>query len=274
MLLALEHPGYGSFLKAHDLKERWIERSEEVQRSSLDRLGNEIGDPAMLAGIGIDAWNRSYYRTFKAFVAGPSAKDLAKVVKRILGFVSGPLILGAQFATALYVRFGLDLAQDAGTATLDQLGIEGDFRVTQALRDRFEAQGSKVLTRAYGNHVEELSRIVARAADPARALSVDEIADEIGQKWSLLTDRQARAIARTEVTRLWAYTQRRLIQKNGVEMVEWLSASGNPCPICLSLEASSPIPLSQLEVFPPLHVNCSCDLLPVLVSIEEPAFSL
>ena len=47
----------------------------------------------------------------------------------------------------------------------------------------------------------------------------------------------------------------------GVEYVDWVTSSGNPCGFCIDMEANGPYVITDIDE-PPAHPNCMCDLVP------------
>jgi hypothetical protein len=47
----------------------------------------------------------------------------------------------------------------------------------------------------------------------------------------------------------------------GVEYVDWVTSSGDPCTFCIDMEAGSPYALTDIDE-PPAHPNCMCDIVP------------
>lgn len=271
---ALAHPGFEAFLKSQDAKQEWVDRLTFYQHRSFEVLHAGIGSSEGLAQLGKDVWKAHPILATKAYVAGPSKEDAKAVVRSILARIKGPVDAAVRAAVRLYVAVSTDLAVEAGSKSLEMMGLRGQFQSSPALRQSFVARASKILDDAYGTHVDELSRIVARAASPALRLSEVEVAAAIERNWEVLTEKQARTIARTETTRLWGYTQREIMKRNGIEAVQWFAGGPDPCPLCTENEIVGPIALDDhfpsFDDAPPAHPNCQCDVIPIVVGWQSP----
>lgn len=194
---------------------------------------------------------------------------------------AGPVIeaLGAQVAAdqfqqgamAVYLGLGVDTTQEAGQFTLDVLGLNKTFAWASQrdfVRDRLAVRGSKIIQHAYGTHLKELQDLIVRATAPKEPMTIGQVTAEIRQQWPNLLRHEAERIARTETAFLWGRTSWYAMRANGVEEVLWLIATGpaigtrtaDVCELCLGYKEGSPYRMDDLDVIPPVHPNCRCDL--------------
>lgn len=197
------------------------------------------------------------------------------ILDRLLRGIREGIDAGRAGATSVYAGLGLDTGEDAGQYTLDALGLNRTFRwygQRDFLRDELAVRGSKIIQLLYGNHLEQLARIIADATNPAEPKTVDEVRKEILERWGQLTRAEAQRIARTETGIVWERTHWYAMRANGVRQVRWVVAHGPAigvrvgpvCPRCMALSAGSPYDMGELAEIPPAHPNCRCTLIPVL----------
>lgn len=104
-------------------------------------------------------------------------------------------------------------------------------------------------------------------------LTNDEIGQMISDKFDDISNYRGDMIARTETANAMGSGNLATMQENNVEQIEWVTAGGNPCPICQDNEDASPIDVG--DSFPsgddsePAHPNCECYTQGVLVDPED-----
>jgi hypothetical protein len=176
-------------------------------------------------------------------------------------------------AVQAYLGMALATSEDAGQFSLDRLGINRTFAWAQPrsmAQDLFAVRGSKVIENLVGNHLEELTKIIVRATDPTKPLTVLEVKSLVLEKWPELKDWQALRIARTETAAVWTTTSMNAYAANGITHFESLLANGptlelqqsEPCPICVEMAS-----IGRLDAhgeLPPWHPSCRCEAVPVL----------
>jgi SPP1 gp7 family putative phage head morphogenesis protein len=252
-------------------KVRWERRFE----SALKPLLGDVPSDAQLDELIREAqadWKAKGIE--KSLVEKGFGDRIRRAVEGLLRFMIGSAQDFKKGAMAVYMSLAADAGEDSGQHTLDSLGINKTWRwtgVRDMPRDLFQVRGSKVLQHAYGNHVEELAKIITDATDPAKPKTVDQVREEIRDRWSKLTRYEAQRIARTETASVWETTTYNAQRANGVEQFTWVVATGPSigppnseavCKICLSKAAKSPY--SGHFDLPPAHPNCRCTLIPSL----------
>lgn len=89
-----------------------------------------------------------------------------------------------------------------------------------------------------------------------------EVVKKQFQDYFGMQKRHAEAIARTETAYVQAQGRDQRYKKFGVEKVKWLLGS-NPCPKCIPFGGKI-FTWDDLPYQQPMHVNCTCDLAPVI----------
>lgn len=161
-----------------------------------------------------------------------------------------------------YIEVALRTGEVAGQYTLDQLGLDRTFAWAHPRnmgRALYEVRGSKVIQSMHGTHIDELAKIIGRATDPKRPMTIDQVTKEIRTKWDGLTRYQGERIARTETAAVWQGTSLNAMVANGCPDFDWLTG-GNPCPECVDAATGAPYTLAYLPDSPPLHPLCECEL--------------
>lgn len=114
--------------------------------------------------------------------------------------------------------------------------------------------------------------------------TVQEMRDRINAVYDQITKQNAMMIARTETTRITTWTNEQIYRSAGIEEKEWLVNPG-ACEFCVPYDGKI-VPMTgkfasrgdsttgadggelslnyETVKRPPLHVNCRCDLLPVI----------
>jgi SPP1 gp7 family putative phage head morphogenesis protein len=178
-------------------------------------------------------------------------------------------------AMALYVGLALDTAEEVGQLTLDALGLNRTFAWAHQrafARDAFAVRGSKIIHHAHGYHVDRLAEVVVRACNPTRPLTIGDLTKEIRTQWADVSRKNALRVARTESANVWERTNWYAMRANGVKQVQWIIATGPAigntvepvCEICLQRKVESPYVMDDMVIFPPVHPNCRCTLVPKL----------
>jgi len=269
-----------AWTRAGRTRDRWAPRL----RSALEQTWPAPTEATidLLAKAGSDEWARhasgaTEHAGEAVGKAVPSpSRVLDAVVAGVRHAVQGVVGSLADFrrgAMAVYMSVARDASEDAGQHTLDALGLNRTFRWTgqrDMPRDLFAVRGSRLIQKAYGSHLDELARIVARATDPARPRTQSQIKAEIAERWPALTRRQAERIARTETANVWETANYNTAIANGVNWFDVLIAHGPSigpptsqpvCPDCLRVAAGGPYPAQEAPELP-VHPNCRCTLVP------------
>lgn len=244
-------------------RDRW----EDRWASALSTLFPGPTDVGELAEAGVKDWSYVYK-------AGRPAPNGAAAGAGVVAQIGG-LSAFARGAMPVYLSLSRDTSEDAGQHALDVLGLNRTFRWTSARdmpRDMFQVRGSKIIQHAYGNHVDELRRMIVAATDPERPRTQGQIRREISDRWSQLTASQVARIARTETAAVWETSNLNAQVANDVRWFEILVAHGPSigpptslpvCPECLEAAAGGPYPLQEVPRVP-LHPNCRCATIPSL----------
>lgn len=250
-------------------KIRWEARAEPAFQSVLGTMPSDavIEELAFLA---TKDW-------------GTLSKGITEWVKHFndLGVRLHALFSSTSAAEAVYMSLAHDISEDAGQATLDTLGIDKTFLWTnprEMNRDVFSVRGSKIIQLAYGNHINELQKMIVRATDPAHPKTQSQVKAEIKKEWPRITNYDAKRIARTEVASMWETTNFNVQLNNGVTEFDWLIAKGpligppnseDVCKICLAKTAEGPYNARDLPL-PPAHPLCRCTTIPRLGKVWLP----
>jgi hypothetical protein len=261
----LRHPRPGVLAAAKRVR-RKMERSAERRFLAILGLVRRRVSPEDLARIATRAWARRKWLGLKKANSGPD-DVIGEVLARLRAATQG--VEGG--AMEGYLGLARDVGAVAGQATLDQLGIDATWRwtgVRQTIPDLYQARGSKIIQGLYGEHLDQLAALAARAADPANPMTIDQVTASIKAQWSDLETWQARRIARTETAIMWEKTSSSAMSLNGITRVEWIDFNAED-ELCLDNVAYGMVPMGESfpsgDSEPPAHPNCICDLIPVLI---------
>ncbi len=102
--------------------------------------------------------------------------------------------------------------------------------------------------------------------------STPEIARQIRSSFKTLESSKAQLIARTETIRASAEGSKTAYRRAGIAQVALLPAV-TACPICMAIAAENPYSTDDNTVYPPIHPNCRCTVIPVFDSTDVDAIS-
>jgi hypothetical protein len=253
-----------TWAQSYRAKDKLELRATKVAVSIVSPIHKELGG---VSGV-LNTLNQlDNHPDFFTRSTSPQAQSLQTALANLLkNRVSVP-----DAVIATYVSFSLEVGQVAGQSALDKLGIDSSFVWSDPQaegKSLFQARGSKIIQNAYGNHIDDLSRIIIEATDPANNLSIADVQATISKKWGELTSQQAMKIARTETASAWSQVTRETYRRNGVKSrrvaVAVDASTIDPiCEICLEAAAEGFIPIdstySNGADTPPFHPNCRCD---------------
>lgn len=135
-------------------------------------------------------------------------------------------------------------------------GAEGVHE--QVAADRIARFAARWLDQVTDTRVNRIAEILAKGGDGATLIAAIQAV--------LDSEQDADLIARTEATRAMNAAAMEAYRSAGVQKVQWITRSGNPCPICLANEAAGPRylgePFPSGDTAPPAHPHCECALIP------------
>ena len=175
---------------------------------------------------------------------------------------------------------------EQGDYVLDFLGTNGQFDVTSDVAVEFiHEYGAKLITGINETTREALSSTLAEGFDKGE--SVEELSKRVREVFTQATGFRAEMIARTESIRASNVATVEAYRQSGVvEAKEWLAERDDrTCAVCDSMDGKTigldanyfeagdkvtsggqSITVGELDVGePPLHSNCRCTTIPVLI---------
>lgn len=245
-------------------KTRWEGRSQEAYEELLGRRPTEHDLEDLIAAAQLD-WSG---------MQKIGIKDFVKLFTHLNSRLSAVFDAKEQGGLGVYMSLAHYVSEDAGQATLDNLGLNETWKWTGSrdmVRDLFAVRGSKIIQNSYGTHRAELASMITRATDPAQPKTVAQVRKKILMEWGRITRNDAQRIARTETAAVWETTNYNAQRANGVEEFDWAVAKGpaigthteQVCAICLKRAAGGPYKTGAVEL-PPAHPHCRCTLIPSL----------
>ena len=103
--------------------------------------------------------------------------------------------------------------------------------------------------------------------------SSPDIARQIRASFDTLSKDRALLIARTETIRASAEGSKTAYSRAGIEQVALLPAM-DACPVCMELASENPYKVDDNAVYPPIHPNCRCAVVPVFDESDVQAISI
>lgn len=206
----------------------------------------------------------------------PIPPAMQEVRQRLAAGVSLEADAGAM---SMYLGMAGETGGVGGQAALEKMGLNKTFAWAHPRnmpRDMFQVRGSKVIQNMYGNHVDQLSKIIVDATDPSAPKTLGEVKAQIREQWPELRAYQVDRIARTETATLWTTTSVAAYQANGIDSFTSSLAEGptigidsaDPCDECVDAASSGPFDIDG--DLPPWHPNCRCEAIPNLGGPDDP----
>lgn len=182
------------------------------------------------------------------------------------------------------------LIRKAGQDSLDFFEIGGNYEMDERAARYIRMGLGKLSTSITATQKEKITDALADGISAGEG--IDQLSDRVRKVFGDLREYQAKAIAQTESIRAANFASRDAWEQSGVvEGKEWVTEhDGSVCPYCDPLDgkvididdsyfklgdkyrgdADTTIKVDYADVGePPLHVNCRCVIVPVLVSVRS-----
>lgn len=213
-----------------------------------------------------------------ARTGGYAAPSIAAIQDSlILGMTQGEFVANAAVE---YLQLVVNTHAGAGQSALEHMGLNKTFAWANPrtmANDLFAVRGSKVIQNLYGTHMADLSKMILEATDPRSPKTVQQVKQQIQERWPQLKSWQAARIARTETAAVWTTTAVNAYAANGITEFESLIAQGPSIPepgkvdaqtgargACAECVWKAQAVHSIFDDLPPWHPNCRCEAVPVL----------
>lgn len=196
-----------------------------------------------------------------------------KTVKVLVDLYTEAAWYGVCIARAELDEARKSLKADNPELSVDWSGwVPGDPDAARLLLDKAGAGIQGLLDKASitikginDTRVSELGNLLARTVGEGASMGRTAAAIRemfgTGSSW-------ARTVAQTETRRAVTAASVDTYKEAGVESVEWLTAWGEACPICLEFQSMGPVLIGSGafdgDDGPPGHPNCFCVVLPVI----------
>ena len=277
-LLKVVHPNAGGYQDGF-IRRTLLERSLIVELLRfLDGLTKAYGSAKALSRLGSRLWKD---QVVKAYVIGKTDD----VNRQAIMF---DLLMDRSAAVSterLFSIFALSV-DDSLTQSLEVLGVRTTRQfpasslstpvgVYRNLFPDLVSGSTSMLSFSHSVHAREMASAIINLTNPARPASTARIVRELRRINKTLTLRQARTIARTEISTIHGAVGYRTMLNNGVRRRRWITAAmgsgsggSGVCPICIGNAMAGWVPVTNAfpsgDHYVPAHPNCRCDTIPDL----------
>lgn len=243
-----------------------------------------LGTPKELAETGRRLW--------EGVQGDPTRRP---VVKRVLAAELSRRIVAADVGMQEVVDLFVPIARRSQESILAVMGAlakqtvpgwtSADVVFTEGLAENLDEVTRALEGAVTEGYAGDVAAAVVRAADPARPLTISQLASEIRNDTIGITGKKAVTIARTETARVYGANALSAMKKNGIGQRRWLTAAGSPAaattPVCeycqamaaqgwvgvdepiegdLMVGAREPRLVTASAEHPPYHPSCRCDI--------------
>jgi hypothetical protein len=242
-------------------------------QQGIGNLSNHWADVMLRAAGPAITYALAHWKVTKN--EGPPAipPDEQEVLSLIVAGLSEETMVAGGLTT--YLGLALGTSEVSGQQALLKMGLGRTFawaHPQNMARDLFQVRGSKVVQNMYGNHLDQLTKMIIDATNPRYPKTISQVSSGIKEQWPDLRAYQVTRIARTETATIWTDTQLNAYKANGVAMCNSILATGpsipgspdynpeaqiqtsDPCDECVSYAADGPYPIDEVDL--PQHPNC------------------
>ena len=239
-----------------ELKEKVIELFREQEKLVLENLNNDVR-----------YWRKDVRKGKEGSVI-PSVNDLSIIWHSV------------------FIQLIREIIKEQGDYTLDFLGAGGNLELTtDPAVEYLREHGAELIMEINGTTRDKLKEVLAEGFEIGESIS--ELSERVSNVFKDATRHRAETIARTETLRASNFGTVEAYRQSGVvKAQEWLTERDDrACEFCLEMDGKiigldekyfdkgdkltvngNDLKFDLLSVeYPPLHPNCRCTTMPVLV---------